>query len=76
MISKLKSTDYNTYSKETVIEIIREYLSECKGVCQKENLDDEDFNSPSWALKQAHTNGMIKMINKLNNFLPNNKEIP
>ena len=70
MILKLKSEEYTTYSKDNVIEIIQEYLKECKGKCQKENLDSDDFESPGWALKQAHTNGMIKMINKLENFLP------
>lgn len=68
---KLKSEEYKEYSKSDVIQIIRDYLKENRGICQKNNLDDEDFDSPSWALKQAHTNGMIKMINKLENFLPN-----
>lgn len=76
MISKLKGKGYADYSKSDVISILQEYLKECKGVCQKDNLDDEDFNSPSWALKQAHNNGMIKLINKITNFLPENKDTP
>lgn len=68
---KLKSDEYKEYNKADVIKIIRDYLNQTRGICQKENLDDEDFDSPSWALKQAHTNGMIKMINKLENILPN-----
>lgn len=68
---KLKSEEYKEYSKADVIKIIRDYLKQTRGACQKENLDKEDFESPGWALKQAHTNGMIKMINKLENILPN-----
>ena len=67
---KLKSDEYKNFSKADVIRIIREYLKQNKGICQKENLDKHDFESPGWALRQAHANGMIKMINKLENFLP------
>lgn len=71
MIAKLKSEEYKDYSKADVIKTIKEYLSECKTTCLKSNLSDEDFDSPSWALRQASNSGMIKMINKMENFLPN-----
>lgn len=62
--------EFQQISKEELLRIIKEYLNQTRGICQKENLDKEDFESPGWALKQAHINGMIKMINKLENFIP------
>lgn len=70
MILYLRSDKYKDYSKRQVINFIKEYLQQCKETIQKDNYNNEDFDSPSWALKQASNIGQLKMINKLEDFLP------
>lgn len=66
----LKTKKCQEFSSRQIVEEIKKYLEEQKANRQKDNLDDEDFMSPSWAHKQAYNNGAIKMCNKFLNFLP------
>lgn len=68
----LKDKPIHEYSSIEVASIITEYLCSVKESVQKDNLSDDDFNSPSWALKQAYNNGSIKCIDRLLNFIPKN----
>lgn len=66
----LKTKKCQEFSSIEIVTEIKKYLEKNKVLLQKNNLDDEDYMSPSWALKQAANNGAIKMCNKFLNFLP------
>ncbi len=66
----LRSKEYPNYSKEQVINFIKEYLKECKEQIHEDNFNNEDFDSPSWQLRQAANIGQLKFIKKLEKFLP------
>jgi len=70
MAHTLKTNESKALSKEETIKIIRAYCEEQKLSCLKGNISDDDFDSPSWALKQAHNTGFVKMCTKLLNFIP------
>lgn len=70
IMNNLKDKPIHEYSSYEVITIITEYLCSVKESVQKSNISDEDFKSPSWALKQAYNNGSIKCIDRLLNFIP------
>lgn len=57
-------------SKSEIITNIIQYCDEQIKQKIKDNLNDEDFNSASWGLKQAHNTGYIRMCQKLINSLP------
>lgn len=69
MIS-LKDKKLEDLSKSEILNIIIQYCEQEVKNRVKDNLDNEDFNSPSWALKQAANGGAIKFANKLINFIP------
>ena len=66
----LKAKKCQEFSSTEIVQEMRKYLEKTKELLQKDNLDDEDYMSPSWALKQAANNGAIKNCNKFLNFLP------
>lgn len=68
----LKSKESKALSKEETLDIILKYILQEKEILLKDNISDEDFNSPSWALRQAANAGAVKLCNKLINFLPGN----
>jgi len=74
MNNLLKSPQYKDLSKADVIGIIREIIQEEVRIRTKDNYSDEEFNSPSWAMRQAANGGVIRFCNKLLNSIPN-KEI-
>lgn len=69
MINTLKGK-INDLSKDEIIKIIHQYIKDHREILQEDNLQNVDFDSPSWALKQAFNCGGIKTLNKLENFLP------
>lgn len=71
MDNLLKSPKYKDLSKSEVINIIREIIQEEVRIRSKDNYSDEDYTSPSWALKQSANGGVIRFCNKLLNMIPN-----
>ena len=70
MAHTLKTKESQELSKAETLKIIREYCEEQKLAMLKGNMSDEDFDSPSWALRQAHNTGFVKMCTRLLNFIP------
>lgn len=70
MYYTLKTEKSQELSKEETIKIILGYILQEKENLLKDNLSNDDFNSPSWALRQAANVGAVKLCNKLINFLP------
>lgn len=70
MLKSLKDPNNPPSSKEEVYRIIHNYLdSEIKLAIRKQ-LDEERFNSPAWSEFQAFQLGMLKSLEKLKQFLP------
>ncbi len=66
----LKTEEYKNLSKAEVIRAIREMVNEELRLRIKDNYSDEDFNNPSWHLRQAANGGIIKFCNKLLTMIP------
>lgn len=70
MIISLKEKELSGYTKEEILDIIKQYSIEQLELSQRKTLDEESFNKPSWSEYQAFQLGFQKAMVKLINFLP------
>jgi len=70
MIISLKEKKLSEYTKEEILNIIKQYSIEQFELSQRKTLDEESFNKPSWGEYQAFQLGFQKAMIKLINFLP------
>jgi hypothetical protein len=70
MIISLKEKNLSEYTKEEILNIIKQYSIEQLELSQRKTLDEESFNKPSWSEYQAFQLGFQKAMVKLINFLP------
>lgn len=66
----LKSKEFNKYSKEEVVTILKLFIKEQLELSTRKMLDDECFNKPSWSEYQAYQLGFHKALTKINTFIP------
>lgn len=70
MLNKLKSKQADKYTKEEIYLIIREFINSEKDLVIRKAASEESFDSPAWSEKQAYSLGIIKMCDKVLNFIP------
>lgn len=71
----LKSKPLIEFTKEEIILILREFLNEQKELTQRKMIDEDSFNKPSWPEYQAFQLGILKAINKIESFIPDQEGI-
>jgi hypothetical protein len=70
MSLSLKEKQLNDYTKEEIILILKQYIIEQKELAQRKMVDEDSFNKPSWPEYQAFQLGIVKALNKLDDFIP------
>lgn len=69
MRNPLKTKEFNTMSKEEVVNVIRQYIEECYEGSLNKLTSDERFSSNAWTQRQAWETGQLKLCKKILNFL-------
>lgn len=67
---KKKLDVWQEYSKQEVVNTIREYVKDQIALSQRKCLDDEAFSRSSWPYNQAKELGLQKAFEKILNFIP------
>lgn len=70
MINKLKAKTADKLTKEQVYEIIKDFVISEKELVIRKSCSEDSFESPAWSERQAHSLGIIKMCEKILNFIP------
>jgi hypothetical protein len=70
MLKSLKDPNNPPISKEEAYQIIHNYLDAEIRLAHRKQLDEVRFDSASWAEFQAFQLGMLKMLDKLKQFIP------
>jgi len=70
MSLNLKTEEAKKYTKNEVILIIREYITEQIELSRRKMLDDEAFHKAAWSENQAYHLGIQKALSKIEAFLP------
>lgn len=70
MLKSLKQKEALKISKEEAYLIIRAFLSNEIELSRRKMMSEERFESPSWSEYQAFQLGMLKSLDKVLNFIP------
>ena len=70
MSLSLKEKKLNDYTKEEIILIIKQYILEQRELAQRKMIDEDSFTKPRWSEYQAYQLGIVKALNKLDEFIP------
>ena len=66
----LKNLNDNTISKRKAIELIKEWLKKEKDAALRKALSEESFEAADWSKYLAYQLGSLKVLEKLDNFIP------
>lgn len=70
MLKSLKQKEALKISKEEVYLIIRAYINAEIDLARRKMMSEERFDSPSWSEFQAFQLGMLKSLDKVLQFIP------
>lgn len=70
MLKSLKDPKALKISKEEAYLIIHEFLNREIELARREMMSKETFSSPAWSEHQAYQLGILKCLDKIQSFIP------
>lgn len=67
---KEKVNRFSTLSKVEVVADIKKYLNDQHELLVREMISKDSFDKSSWSEYQAYLLGSLKMVSKLNEYIP------
>lgn len=70
MLKSLKQKEALKISKEEAYQIIRDFLNRESDLALRDMLSKDSFTLPSWSEHQAYQLGILKALDKVLQFIP------